>query len=459
MSAYSGGMEKGKVRPVERESTARKHPAVSARLPDGRLAELLFDPEAKRTSFAVAKEGMISLEERIELPDGSVLVPYSAGNNLITHRAILLPSEPAEYRSEAELRLLVRDFIHRYVDLPPYFEEVAAHYVLFSWRFDDFPDLPYLRVQGDYGSGKSRFLKTAGSLSYRPIFASGASTVSPLFRILDSIGGTLILDEADFRFSDEKADIVKILNNGNSRGFPVLRTDTSPQGELNPRAFRVFGPKLIATRGPFDDLALESRCISVRMGGGRPRSGIPINLPEAFGEEARALRNQLLTYRLREAGRTPSPPERNLEELEPRVAQVFAPLIASVDDPEGRSRLFEVARKTNEDQSILRGYSIEADIVSAALGLRDASSGAVPVRRIAEEISREENGAPFSPRAAGAILRRLGIFPRKRRGNYVIPREEWRKLEALGDRYGLLPKVDLGDVGDVKSEGSGEVLL
>ena len=53
-----------------------------------------------------------------------------------------------------------------------------------------------------------------GSLCYKPIFASGASTVSPLFRILDSFRGTLIIDEDDFRFSDEKAEVVKILNNG-----------------------------------------------------------------------------------------------------------------------------------------------------------------------------------------------------------------------------------------------------
>ena len=29
-----------------------------------------------------------------------------------------------------------------------------------------------------------------------------ASTVSPIFHILDAFGGTLVLDEADFRFSD-----------------------------------------------------------------------------------------------------------------------------------------------------------------------------------------------------------------------------------------------------------------
>ena len=29
-----------------------------------------------------------------------------------------------------------------------------------------------------------------------------------------------MIDEGDFRFSDEQAEIVKILNNGNARAFP-----------------------------------------------------------------------------------------------------------------------------------------------------------------------------------------------------------------------------------------------
>ena len=123
------------------------------------------------------------------------------------------------------------------------FETIASYYVLFSWVYDSFNELPYLRVRGDTGSGKTRCLLTIGSLCYKPIFASGASTVSPLFRILDSMRGTLIVDEGDFRFSDEKAELVKILNNGNGRGFPVLRSESVGGREFSPRAYTVFGPQ------------------------------------------------------------------------------------------------------------------------------------------------------------------------------------------------------------------------
>src|SRR5207249_10312756 len=121
-------------------------------------------------------------------------------------------------------------------------------YVLLTWIYDAFNELPYLRARGDYGSGKTRLLLTVGSICYKPIFASGASTVSPLFRIIDAFRGTLIIDEGDFRMSDEKAEGVEILNNGNGRGFPVLRSEASKNREFNPRAYSVFGPKLVATR-------------------------------------------------------------------------------------------------------------------------------------------------------------------------------------------------------------------
>ena len=135
---------------------------------------------------------------------------------------------------------------------------------------------------GDHGSGKTRALLTIGSLCYKGLFASGASTVSPIFHTLDAFRGTLIFGGADFRFSDERAEIVKILNNGNVSGLPVLRTMMNRQREFNPQAFQVFGPKIVATRGSYEDKGLESRFLTEEMGSRKLRSDIPINLPEGF---------------------------------------------------------------------------------------------------------------------------------------------------------------------------------
>src|SRR5207249_4898150 len=189
-------------------------------------------------AFVLFKDGNYEYRNSFITDSGQKLVPYSANNNLIQNDVVLLPSEPGEYGSEEELVREVQTFIHRYVDVSPLFEKIASYYVLLSWVYDAFNELPYLRFRGDYGSGKTRALFIVGSLCYKPIFASGASTVSPLFRILDSFRGTLIIDEGDFRFSDERAEIIKILNNGNAKGFPVLRSEPSDRkGEFNPRAY------------------------------------------------------------------------------------------------------------------------------------------------------------------------------------------------------------------------------
>ncbi|MDQ3816149.1 MAG: hypothetical protein M3362_00485, partial [Acidobacteriota bacterium] len=234
-------------------------PTASALLRDGTILEMVYRPAEAQTGFVVWKDGAWRYEPSVSLTEHQRLVPYSANNNLIKNEVVLFPSEPEEYESEETLLGEIQAFIHEYVDVSPLFEKITAYYVLFTWVYDSFNELPYLRLRGDPGSGKTRFLLIAGSLCYKPIFASGASTVSPLFRIIDSFRGTLIIDEGDFRLSDERAEVVKILNNGNARGFPVLRSEATPTREFNPRAYAVYGPKFVATRGFFQDRALESR--------------------------------------------------------------------------------------------------------------------------------------------------------------------------------------------------------
>ena len=86
-------------------------------------------------------------------------------NNLIKHEVVLFPSEPEEYGSEQALIEEIQSYIHRYVDVSPLFEKIASYYVLFTWVYDGFNELPYLRFRGDPGTGKTRCLQTVGSLS------------------------------------------------------------------------------------------------------------------------------------------------------------------------------------------------------------------------------------------------------------------------------------------------------
>ena len=297
-------------------------PTISRVLDDGTLIELVHDPVAGESAFAVSPpRGKPCIERSVELRSGERLIPYSAQNNLIVSECVLLPSAVGDFRDKDELLRHVGTFIHRYVDLSPTFEAIAAHYVLLSWVYDAFTDLPYLRFRGDYGTGKTRALLVLGSLAYKGFFASGASTVSPIFHIQDAFQGTLILDEADLRFSDAAAQLTKILNNGSTAGMPVLRTMTNRNRELNPQAFRVFGPKIVAMREHFSDLALESRFITAETSGRTLRADIPIHLPPSFKAEALELRNMLLAWRFRSRFTVGPDPSRMAKGVAPRYRQ------------------------------------------------------------------------------------------------------------------------------------------
>jgi hypothetical protein len=176
--------------PHEKTPKQRGIPTVSRALDDGTLVELLYDAQKRKTSLAVWGNDTWSVEPSFALDPRNILVPYSPENNLIKHQVILFPEKAEEYGTKQQLVNYIETFIHRYVDLSPVFEIIATYYILLSWVYDKFNELPYLRVRGDYGSGKTRFLLIVGSLCYKGAFASGASSVSPLFHILDSFRGT-----------------------------------------------------------------------------------------------------------------------------------------------------------------------------------------------------------------------------------------------------------------------------
>jgi hypothetical protein len=436
------------------EGSRRTVPTASQVLDDGSIIELVYQPAARRTLIAQYNAGRWTLANHIDLDEKNRLVPFSPHNNLIKNDVVLLPSEPSIYGTEQALIAHIQAFIHRYVDFSPIFEKAATYYVVLSWLYDAFNELPYLRLRGDYGSGKTRALLTVGSLCYKGFFASGASTVSPLFHTLDAFRGTLLFDEADFRFSDERAEIVKILNNGNVRGLPVLRTMMNRQREFNPQAFQVFGPKVVATRGSYEDKALESRFITEEMGTRPLRSDIPINLPDSFKEEARELRNKLLLYRFHRRLDVQLNESLADPRLEPRVNQILLPLLSVVSDENLRDELRAMALSTQMGVIADRGLLVEAQVLEILAQLMEASPRpVVPVADLVAGITERygsEYERPLTNKWVGGILRRrLNIHTYKSHGVYVVPKSERTKIEILCARYGVhaIAETPPGDVG------------
>ena len=417
---------------------------------------LVSDDDPPRSLFAVRyPDGEMGVVASLEV-DSVRYRPIPAADDLISKRVVLFPAQIGEYADERALQADIQAFIHRYLDIDPFYEKMASYYVMFTWLYDCFNTLPYLRALGDYGTGKTRFLQVIGSLCYRPMFLGGASTTSPIFRIIDLMRGTLVLDEADFQASDAEADIIKILNTGYMKGFPVLRTEKDGGDSFVITALDVYGPKVIATRRRYQDKALESRMLTKEMTGAL-RDDIPLLLPREFWTDAQALRGKLLRYRLQ----TWQPDiEVDLTDLdrsiEPRLNQVTLSLKTVVQDEGLRDDMTDFIREYNRQLVVDRGMSLSATVLSVIISLYEhpvaVQLDGTPAydlslrtiaRQVNEVLARErgdeegERSEPLNPKKVGYEIRdRLQLRTERRGGNFYLVWDEER-IQALRRRFGI----------------------
>lgn len=421
--------------------TKKKTPQLASKVcKDGGIIELIFD--GKETRFATWKDGKTSIESLVSI-NGEDWKPVPASNSLIKHKAILLPSEPLPYGSVDALAKEIEQYLKRYVDLSADFIQVAVAYVLLTWVYEAFNEVCYLRFAGDFGTGKSRALLVLGSICNKPFFASAASTLSPVFHTLDLFRGTLVLDEADFKFSDMRSEIAKIFNNGSVRGFPVLRQSILPDGNFDPKAFHVYGPKIVAMRSVFDDEALESRFLTEGMGLRPLRTDIPLNLPEKQEEEALRLRNMLLMYRFEMLAASGIDAALVDRAQSGRFNQTVVPLLSVVEDADARRTVRSFALGEEVRRKELRKLSIEAELLEVVCELFQKIEGveALPIGDIASVLRSRcqgESERPLNSRYVGELLRKnLGIYTYKKHGIYVVPDSEIVKIKLLATSFGL----------------------
>tara|TARA_R110002073_G_scaffold69054_6_gene171324 strand:- start:17658 stop:19100 length:1443 start_codon:yes stop_codon:yes gene_type:complete len=443
-------------------------PVVSSIGVNGEMIELVFDPRTERAQLAIWNGQKAQVIDSYTPDSRTRMVPLASAAALVEHNVTHFASGPMEYGETSDLVDAIRSYIHRYVDVSEAFERLAVSYVLLTWVYDRFNELPYLRRRGDYGTGKTRFLTVVGEICYKAIFAGGASTSSPVFHLIDLIGGTLVIDEADFRFSDESALIAKILNAGNVKGYPVLRSESVNGKEFRPRAFKVFGPKIVGMRGRYDDPALESRFLTETSSNPSQRKDMPINLPIEQKAEAAILRDKLLMYRFKNFSRLGAPERIDATkfDIEPRMHQILAPLLSVADDETDKASILAHASAAQAALTDARGQTVEAEVLTVIKRLMTTEGSAgVAMQDIAAMHGKaylDGTSRPLAARAMGHIIRtKLNLKSRKSHGVFVVPKTQHNELDRLYTRYGVSDedvahlsellgetlRVEFGDVG------------
>jgi len=410
--------------------------------PDGSLLEMLYDETRKpATSFARYDGKKVTYVNRWrDTVTGKQYEPYPA-EKIIQSNTLELPSEAVDFGSEKELLTEIREFIGKYLYVSPFFHTISTYYVLLSWIYDNFTVLPYLRARGDYGTGKSRFLLAVGVLCYKPISCVGATSVSALFRLIEMYRGTMVVDEADFGESDESNRIIKVLNSGYQKGFPVILSESPKKGQFEPRSFDVFGPKLIATRKEFKDRALESRCVNEIMEP-VPHLDLPINLPQSFWDEALVIRNKLLMWRFTKWGKIEIENNHHHSSVEARLAQIMTPLLNIIDDEAVKKEFIAFMQERNSQIIEERGDTIVGKVAKAICDLWADTTEILSNQRITDVTNDSFDNEDFSitPHKTGRILRKEFNLELKRAGQgYVVDRtqENQVKLTNIAKRFGV----------------------
>lgn len=425
------------------------------------LCEMVYNELLSTTSFAkIQKNGQLEIRDETEV-SGQRFKPLHPTNALVAKKMILFPMLPFPYGSEAELLKEIQAYIHKYLDVSEAFEPIATYYILFTWLYDRFNEVPYLRAIGDFGSGKSRLLQVIGSVCYKPVFTSGVTTLSPMFRIIDDVKGTLIIDEADFKQSDKDSDIVKMLNTGYAKGGNVFRSEG--KGVYDVRGFDVFCPKIVATRETFNDKALESRFLVEEMGGGKLRADIPRTLKKEFYEEASLLRGKLLMWRMKNYFEPIEYREDLIENIHPRLNQIVLPLLSIIKDEKIREDLKTFIIKYNEELIEDRAITIESEIILAILRLEHQKFGVqeITTKEISFTVNEqlEEKFDHITPRKTGWYLRkRLQLKPRRNHRGFVLSFKVNRsRLDLWKDKFGitdaLIRDEEVNNVNDVNVAG------
>ena len=284
------------------------------------IGDEIFDYSTEKKSFA------ISVQKQLDIPPGTkdkvnvgpytkyasswydkikdiLYKPYEGGDFLKKHKNrkhcnINFADYCMEYGSPEQLYMEINDYIEEWVTLPDDFRHYTINYILFSYFFDAFPEVPYLRFQGDTGTGKSRAMKAVGWICYHPVIFSGGSSPSVIYRTLDSVRGSMLFEEADLKGGTEACDtITKVLNCGFDAYTPFSKSEKGEDGNWYPRSFEVFGPVIMAMRESFEDDATENRTFTQDMNGITRESHVQMNFTPRFFEQTWNLRNKLQQFR------------------------------------------------------------------------------------------------------------------------------------------------------------------
>jgi hypothetical protein len=176
-------------------------------------------------------------------------------------------------------------FLRRYVVVSDAQAAALTLWVAHAHALGATDTTPYLHItSAEPECGKSRVMELLELLVPVPLTTAGSMTVAVMYRAIDALAPTLLLDEADNVFADrmQKAELLGVVNSGWRRGQRVWRMAGPQHDRLV--SFSTFCAKAIAGLDAKLAPTLASRCLRIEMR--RRRADEPI--AAFYVDEARA---------------------------------------------------------------------------------------------------------------------------------------------------------------------------
>lgn len=347
----------------------------------GWLVDYLWDAKMSKATFAYRDpEGRIGKATHLDIK-GIRYFPRVDAN--IQSGAVLFASDLGGEKPTRELLAWNDLYMKRSFLLDnPLDYKLCSYYAQFTWLYDCFDELAYLRAQGEYDSGKSAIVLRMGEVCYRLTKSSGAGSAASFKHMQHMYRGTMFFDEIKDNM-DEFDDRVVMLNIGAMRKqawVPMMTSFKNPDGsvEFEVVNFYVYGPKTGTMYGKFPQDATESRFLTIKTIKHELSELIEKKIPRRWSVEmeAQALfkRNLDMTWRLKNWQPTLQPPD-YLEDprVSTRVNQVTVPIkyiltMNPTKDQQTEKALEEinlVVKNLYEEQKFERAQKTEARIIEA----------------------------------------------------------------------------------------------
>lgn len=153
--------------------------------------------------------------------------------------------------------------IQKYV----YFEDKGIYTILTLWVigtyfYKVFRYFPYIWLNADKGSGKTRVMEVIMPLAFNAVLAVNHSEAS-VFRLVDVDGATLLIDEFEKLKKENQQGIMTLLNSGFNAEASVIRNERKGDS-FKPIPFSSYSPKMFAGIDDISDVLMD-RCIRIKM--------------------------------------------------------------------------------------------------------------------------------------------------------------------------------------------------